>query len=253
MARPHVLVGACSGRRVARLERLGWGRLHSIYPVGGRIGRKFQPYDGERWAFDNGAFAFWNAKLEYNFDRFVEAMNWLDQEIVVHNRRVPPVFAVVPDLPMRGRESLEFSKLWLRKTREIMGGWQHTDWYREGRLRFWMPWYLAVQDGMTPADLEEPYDGVPLICYFEGIFIGGSDEFKATAPEWRKLLNYWSGKLHFARASSVRRLDQAIAAGANSVDSTQMMWSEEKFIRFAKAWCQRVGHEVPDLTLEEAA
>ena len=85
------------------------------------------------------------------------------------------------------------------------------EWRR--KLPDQLRWYLAVQDGMTPADIE------PVINMFAGIFLGGTDVFKRTVRTWREWTSERGLPLHWGRVGTARRLREAIDVGVDSVDS----------------------------------
>lgn len=191
------MIGESTGTRVEETcRRLGWGRMW--------VHRKIRLLPGEKWGFDNGAFPAWVRGEKWDADAWLTRMKAARQ-------LGQPYLAVLPDLPARGLESLAFS----------------LDWYP--RLPPW-PWYLAVQDGMRPEDVE------PVIHRFAGLFLGGSNRFKATAPEWLELAHRHQRKLHYARCSSVRKLHWCQEAGVDSADSSQPLWGWERFDRFVRAF-----------------
>ena len=155
------------------------------------IGRMFSRgwyklYPGEQWGFDNGAYSAWRKGEEFPTKRFLRRLNW------GLNNRPPPSLAVCPDIVMGGMESLEFSTWW------------------RPRLPDHWPWYLAVQDGMTPDDIKGCLND------FSGIFVGGSTAFKSTIPQWQEL-----GKpVHFGACGTTRKLRWAVECGVDSLDSS---------------------------------
>lgn len=231
MTRPRVLLGEFTGKRVPRLQAMGWGRM--------MIARPFTPYPWEPWALDNGAFRMWRQGKAYDWTRFTQQLARLDQAIV-QGRVTPPLFAVIPDRPMDGAGSLELTKEWVLRTRFTAPDFASgvPEWGPSGSMtRFWTPLYIAVQDGMAPAELEQDFNGVPLIVYFDGIFLGGSAPFKQEmAPAWRRLLDRWGGRLHYGRAGTLPKLRHAHQIGADSLDSAFPMWTDERWTRFEEAW-----------------
>ncbi len=185
-----------------------------------RIGRMFikktfRPYPSEPWGFDNGAFGDYLAGKEFDTRRYGEA---LYKAIEMAERYHPPYMAVLPDIVGGGLRSLELSIT----TFELKLKW----------VRF--PWYLAVQDGMENyvKDIELILKAYPDIV---GIFLGGTDEFKKTAPLWSSLAHKYGRKFHYARAGSIRKIREAIRAGADSLDSALPLWTNQKLERFLKA------------------
>ncbi len=235
MADIQVIVGEFSGKNVARIERLGWGRCFIDRMREHKVAR---PYYGEQWILDNGA---WPArKSEYGL---IDTWAWfLRVSEIDWKMGEEPRFAVLPDIVGGGLESLELSKFYLSAERRG----------DEGELPFFWDWYLAVQDGMSIEDVEEllrdqqEVDAVPehYQVRIKGLFLGGSDDFKnETGQQWAELAKRYGLKIHYGRCSSVKKLRQAVAWGYDSCDSTQMLWTREKFVRFAKAWLQLTGRD----------
>lgn len=90
------------------------------------------------------------------------------------------------------------------------------------------PWYLAVQDGMTTAQVSEVLPRVG------GLLLGGSTAFKETAATWCELAHAHGKLFHFARISRMRWVRAAIDIGADSADSSQPLWSGDHWRRFEK-------------------
>lgn len=126
-----------------------------------------------------------------------------------------PVFGVLPDIVAGGVGSLYYSLRWI------------------DRLPPWR-WYLAVQDGMTPLDIEPHLDKV------EGIFIGGTLRFKSTAAKWVSL----GVPTHFGRAGVRRRLHFAARCGCESADSAFPLWTMERTSEFL-TWVDSNGCYIP--------
>jgi hypothetical protein len=152
---------------------------------------------GIPWAYDNGAYTDW-AK-----GRAFDGLAFLDDLETICDADPAPDFVVLPDRVASG-DSLAFSLAWLRTT------------WATG-LDCW-PLYLAVQDGMTAADI--PWDMV------DGIFIGGSLDWKvATAATWRHESAAHGLPCHYARCGTKRRVAHAAALGMDSIDSALPLWS----------------------------
>ena len=65
---------------------------------------------------------------------------------------------------------------------------------------------------MTAQDVE------PLLPQFDGVFLGGSDTFKAQAWRWRVFARDHGKPFHYARAGSLPRLESALKMKADSLD-----------------------------------
>lgn len=235
MADIQVITGEFSGKNVARIERLGWGRCFIDRMRAHKVAR---PYPGERWILDNGA---WPARKDDL--GLLDLWGWfLRVSEICEQMGERPHFAVLPDIVGGGLESLELSLHYLSVER--LGD--------EGELPWHWDWYLAVQDGMSMEDVEriledqlEP-DAVPerYQVKIRGLFLGGSDTFKnETGEAWAMLAHKYGIPCHYGRCSSVKKLRQAVAWGYDSCDSTQMLWTREKFVRFAKAWLELTGRD----------
>jgi hypothetical protein len=123
----------------------------------------------------------------------------------------PPALAVLPDIVGAGAASISWSMKWLAVLPP-------------------RPWFLAVQDGMTRSDV------AAVLPEVSGLFLGGTDEFKATAPMWSELAHEHGKLFHYARVSTEHRLRAALDCGADSADSSQMLWSDEHWMRFERWW-----------------
>ena len=200
----QVYVGSTRSKKMLkRLKALGWGRVF--------CDGKATPYQGEPWMWDNGAYVAhvegWDLpKYELLFQRR------LDHDRALINT---PSIAVLPDILGKGERSFRYSLQWLQS----------------GKLPEHWPWYLAVQDGMTAgrvyrALLEQPIDGV---------FLGGSDKFKATAASWAYCAHRAGKKFHYARASTPKKVRYAVMVNSDSLDSSFPLWTEERFDTFVLA------------------
>lgn len=179
------------------MQALGWGRMFTE--------QIWEPYPGERYGFDNGAFTCWQQGRAWDESAYLRRLER------VLARTAPPYLCVLPDR-VAHPESLAFSLLWLE------------------RLPAALPWYLAVQDGMEPAQVE------PHLCCLAGLFLGGSDAFKATAPAWCQLAHAHGRRFHYGRAGTPRKLLLAREIGADSADSTRPLRSRRDFQVFADLW-----------------
>lgn len=148
-------------------------------------------HDGELWGFDNGAWSAFVKKQPWPRDRFERR---LEQALTMPTRNC--VVAVTPDIVAGGMKSLDFSL-----------------WWRE-QLPDELPWFLAVQDGMTIEAVRE------VLPRFRGIFLGGSTPFKRTACKWCQLAHSHAKYFHWGRCVSLANVREARAIGANSIDST---------------------------------
>lgn len=196
-----MIVGDTRDKRYIKiLQRLGWGRMV--------IDTRIKPYPGEPWGFDNGAFRDWKNGKPFDEDAFLRR---LDMAYGIGC----PYLAVVPDIVAGGERSLEFSLRWLDKL--------PPDW----------PWYLAVQDGMKLDQVEQ------VIQHFAGIFLGGSNRFKATAWYWKQLAHKHGKKFHYARAGTPRKLEIVKEIKPDSLDSAFLLWISYRLEQFTREFQRR--------------
>ena len=169
------------------------------------------PYPGEPWALDNGAFAAWKGGRPFDANSFaVRAFACAS---------LSPVFGVLPDIVGGGSKSLALSLAWLPRLPPIA-------------------WYLAVQDGMTTAMVE------PLLDHVAGLFLGGTTEFKGTAPIWARMAHAAGKRFHYARVSTEIHIRRAIDCEADSIDSTQPLWSKRHWNKFERDVFVNLAQEV---------
>lgn len=205
--RPQVFVGDTRKlTMVARLQELGWGRMYAD--------RVPMSRDEVLWAFDNGAFPAWTSGKPFPTKRFQMRIDKALQ------RATTPYLAVAPDIVGGGLKSLEFSLSWLDKLPK--------EW----------PWYLAVQDGMTPQDVE------PHLHLFAGVFLGETNRFKFQAAMWARFAHQHGKPFHYGRAGVIGRIRNAFMAKADSFDSAFPLWTEERFDQFVELW-QRLSYDNP--------
>ncbi len=194
-----LFTGSARGKRVKRIRAHGWGRLFAE--------EKPVPLPDEPWALDNGVFGAWKRKEPWRPSAFMRS---LEQAANLH----APTLVVLPDIVGGGAASITRSMQWLAV------------------LPPTMPWYLALQDGMTHEDV------APVLGSVAGLFLGGTDKFKAEGPSWCAFAHEHKKQFHYARVSTENRLRAAIEMGADSADSSQMLWSEDHFVRFERWWHQ---------------
>jgi hypothetical protein len=200
------------------LEKHGWGRMWAS-----RVNLSLDELvDGEPVGFDNGAYGAWDKK---------SPMFWRNFPSKLLLRRIDgmpriPNLAVAPDLPMAGNDSLSFSVTWRRKLPD--------EW----------PWYLAVQDGVSKELVEGNID------HFDGLFLGGSNEFKLGAEEWCNLAHRHGKKFHYGRASTYKRVREARLIGADSIDSiTPVLRLVDGHTRAFTRWEQEATNRNPQMEL----
>lgn len=169
------------------------------------VGAAIEPYRYEPWAFDNGAYTDWTQGKEFDGDAYLRRLD-------VAMNIGTPLFAVVPDKVAGGLESLERSLSWLDRLPD--------DWMR----------YLVVQDGMERSHVED------VIEQFDGLFLGGSNRFKGTAPLWADLAHENCKPFHYGRAGTLRKIQHAILSDCDSFDSAFPLWSVDRLLSAVAVW-----------------
>jgi len=158
-------VGQARGEdMIARLSAAGIGECTTPFDC--------WPPRRRPWFLDNGAFGVWAAAQEraeaegrtlpapsdpFDGSAWRRALTRAAGEIA----DLWPVFGVTPDVVAAGYDSLAFSLWWLPQCRAALG----------------VPWYLAVQDGMTLEDvraaLEADTASAQISAFDDGIGPGG--------------------------------------------------------------------------------
>ena len=189
-----VMVGECTGKPARRAQALGWGRMWIARD------RNIYTYPGEPWGLDNGAFRDWKEGIPFDGDLFLRV-------IEKAKKHPEPYLAVIPDKPGDGPETIRMAYEWI----PTLPPW---------------PWYLAVQDGMGPQDAEG------FLGRISGIFLGGTNAYKARANDWAEWAHANGLRFHYGRCGTIGKLEHARDVGADSIDSTTMMWTKERWSQF---------------------
>ncbi len=172
-------------RNLAALRTHGWGLLVSRAGV-------WRTEGFDRICGDNGAWADFQAGRAFDEDAYERFLDWLAAQPVTAD------WLVLPDIVAGGLASLELSMRFLNRCLSVA------------------PLVLiAVQDGMETSDL------ALLVGPNVGIFLGGSTEWKlARMAEWGAFCAERQVHYHVARVNSIKRISQAIASGAHSIDGS---------------------------------
>ena len=202
-SRVKVFVGHTSSHKLlARLEALEWGRFWCYHNT-------FNPFPGEEWGLDNGAFAAWQNDEAWDSAPFVDkAQRAAEMDGCV--------LAVLPDMVGKGEDSLDFSMEWIDQLPEL-------------------PWYLAVQDGMEFQPLWGRVADAAKDPRIKGLFLGGTNQFKLTASTWRHTADMLDVKLHYGRAGTPFKVQHAMRCKVDSLDSSFPLWTHERFGIFEQA------------------
>lgn len=184
---------------VARLDQLGLGEC----VVRGELPPR---RTSGGWFWDPGAFRDWRAGVAFDVTRFLRDLRWMNY------RGLVPDFVIAPDIVAAGLASLDFSAEW----RDVIP--EH------------FPTYLAVQDGMTSADVAAHLDR------YDGLFVGGTLEWKlATAGAWVQLAHAHGKRCHVGRVGTAARVRWARRIGADSIDSALPLRHAEHLDAFLAA------------------
>lgn len=169
-------------RNLDALRAAGWRLLVSA--------RGVLRHEGFPYALDNGAWTAFQKGEPFDVPAFEKAVEW---------GAAAADWLILPDIVGGGIESLRFSMEWAP------------------RLAGLCPLLLAVQDGMTPADV------APIVGAQIGIAVGGSTEWKEQSlPAWGALARETGAYLHVLRVNTCRRIDLCRDAGADSFDGSSV-------------------------------
>jgi hypothetical protein len=153
------------------------------------------------FAQDNGAYLYWKRGLPYCVEAFLRQLDLI--------QGLSPDFVVLPDVVAGGLASLELSLSWIEKIAGIG------------------PLYLALQDGMSEADI------LPHLDKVQGLFVGGSDAFKlSTGASWCRFGQEHNRPVHIGRAGTKTKTAWALRSGATSVDSCFPLWRKQNMTWF---------------------
>lgn len=177
-------------RNLQALQDNGWAVLTGPNLMSRTAGWKRPVWaDGTPAPFvlDNGAWSYHQKGQPFDEAAFLRAVKVADGK---------EDWLVLPDIVEGGMKSLEFSKKWIHRfpDRNCL---------------------LAVQDGMTVADVE------PLLPEVYGLFQCGSTDWKIqTMQEWGDLCYKHGAYFHVGRVNSKKRIRMCWKARAKSFDGT---------------------------------
>jgi hypothetical protein len=194
----QVYVGQTRSRDwIKRLGRLGFGEM--LAPPAKSPPRRLPV------AVDNGAYTAFTAGVPWDGAWLLDELDYFDAA------GFQPDFVVCPDIVQGGAESLRFSLEWAP------------------RLSPRWPLYLAVQDGMSEADV------APHVGGFAGLFVGGSIPWKVrTGAAWVRLAHSLGKRCHVGRVGTEDRVVWAREIGADSIDSCLPLFAEGNLQRFLR-------------------
>lgn len=201
----HYLAGKYPGR-------MGW-------LVGPKAMSKTKFRNWMPFALDNDAFSAWTTQTDWDESRW---FNMLEQ---IKLMRLPPLWAVVPDVVGDCEKTLE--------------RW-HT--YAPILDKYGFKKAFAVQDGMTPGRIPTGVDV---------IFVGGTTQWKwQTAKRWADT----QYPVHIGRVNSVEKLTYCEEIGVQSVDGTGWLKDTEtgRKAKLLNRWLGGETFKQPELNLMES-
>lgn len=212
----------------------GWF-WHSLARETGKLGHLFSPR-GQRgpwpwlpYALDNGAFACWNP-VANTFDDAKWAANeqaWRELIFWAQCAPIKPRWAIVPDVPGNREATLE---RWKKYAPELKA--------------CGIPLAVAVQDGMTPADVEQLAPAADVIA------VGGSTEWK-----WQNV-GMWAEhfpRVHLLRCNAPDKLEYLEALGVESTDGTGWNRGDRKQTAGLESWCRKHAKPTTELLWPHAS
>lgn len=210
----------------------GMGHMRTAVPK-----RHWRPAPaGSVYAVDNGKFGADTASppREWPEQEFLDVLGRLSPD---H----PPLFVVCPDIVAGGDDSLHFSQEWRQRVEALGFGW--------------MPWALAVQDGMTSALVTRELD----TGRWSHVFVGGTKAYKrACLAAWVRIAHRRGLLCHVGGIGRPEDLAWARACGVDSCDYTG--WARNDRFEFVAAGRQQqllvapgggLAGEIPNLSQRE--
>jgi hypothetical protein len=173
--------------------------------------------------YDNGAYRDYvewekirgnrGGPAPFDYLRWSRDLRWLRDHHLYEQYPLPD-FMVVPDVVGDAASSLDFSRRYLSEVPCII------------------PVYLAVQDGA-----EEMLSTVKAdMATYDGLFVGGSDEWKErTSGRWVQLAHVYGMRCHIGRVGTPTKVRWARSLGADSIDSSFPLFSSDHMQAFVDA------------------
>ena len=205
MTKPMVYLGDTGKLSFQKtMDELGWG-IVTVDVITSSIRKR--PF-----ILDNGAFISWRNDQEWNEDRFLGTVD------KVYKSGKKPDFVILPDKVGGGVASLALSHSWIERLPK--------EW----------PKALASQDGLTNQELISAMSHEDISVWF----LGGTDAHKLHAKDYCEAAHRIGKKFHFARCSTLEKLDWAMEIRVDSLDSSFPLWTKERFYQFVDVW--KNGH-----------
>jgi len=198
----------------------GWF-WHCLARETGKIGHLYSPraqrgpWPWFPYALDNGAFSCWDSKNNtFDTDKWQKTEQpWRELLFWSQTNKQKPRWAIVPDVPGNAEATIE---KWPRYANDV----------QENLI----PLAIAVQDGMTPADVKALKPQPEIIC------VGGSTEFKWDTVEiWAKHFK----RVHVLRVNAPGKLEYLRDLGIESCDGTGWNRGTQKQTAGLERYCRR--------------
>ena len=187
------------------------GRIGHLYSPGAQRG----PWPWFSYALDNAMFACWDRSTNTVDEAKWRATEPAWRRLLFWSQVAPqkPRWAIVPDVPGNGPATLE--------------RWNH---YIEDDCLRGVNHALAVQDGITPAMVDDLRHRPDVIC------VGGTDEWKwSTAQMWCQQFP----RVHVLRCNAPAKLAQLEDWGCESTDGTGWARGDRKQTEGLERWARR--------------
>ena len=153
------------------------------------------------WFFDNGAFMSFSHNVPYDKMKFCKRLQEIYTKSRMGNIKIPD-FVVIPDVVGGGSRSLTYSMKWME--------------FLETTKLCEFNYYLAIQDGMSIAEVENVIRSKKI----DGLFLGGTKPWKyATGEKWCRLADKYNMKIHVGGVGVKSKIEWAEDCGFTSVDS----------------------------------
>lgn len=150
---------------------------------------------------DNGAFSDYKLNKPFNAKKFVNRLIQITEKVASGEFNKEPRFVVIPDIVMGGMDSLSYSLQWLEYLKRFFPQFKY---------------FLAVQDGMESSAVE----AIAQSGDIDGIFLGGSKEFKyRESAHYASMANFYGLGAHAGGIGNRRSILSMKLSKWHSVDS----------------------------------
>lgn len=178
------------------------------------------PSNWPYFAVDNGCYSAHVRNVDWPESDFIRMLNRIKES------GLRPDFIVIPDKVADAEKTLELADRWVSDLRD-----RYPDF----------PKYMTVQDGMEPSDVE------PYLSSIDGIFVGGTLDWKLdTMRTWCQLAHDRGIGCHVGRIGPIKRMFLAELSGADSIDSTTWVQVRGGIERYVGSYKKQTKLEVSE-------